>query len=145
MFCQCFRAVAEKIFKLGNRAQVEFRVGAALAVRLFEALAVLDGHQAVLEAVPFTDVVVDVAGGGHAGAGLPGQFQQGQVARRVPVSQVVLELDIVVIDPEPVQVPPDKLPRRVRGRLTYQLRQLAFGAAGEGDKALGVGGEEGGV
>ena len=65
-------AFFEEGFQRGLRAQVILRVGAALAVAFLQALAVLDGHQAVLQLVPFPDVVMDVAGGHDPYPQLPG-------------------------------------------------------------------------
>ena len=72
---------------------------------LLEALAVFNSDQAVLKLVALSDVIVDVAGGDDFSAGFSRQFQQGDVACRIAEGEVLLQFDILVIRPEPVEVP----------------------------------------
>ena len=50
-------------FQFRHRPEVKLRIRPAFPVAFLQALAVLDGHQTILQLVPFTDVVVNVAGG----------------------------------------------------------------------------------
>ena len=78
-----------------------------------------DSYQAVLEAVALPRMVVHVARGHHPGARFLGDIDEPFVPLGVAVDQVVLELDIVVIRPEPVEVTPYKSSGGVRPRLLF--------------------------
>ena len=60
---QGLRQLREEGRHLLCRFQIELAVRSSFPVGLFQALVVLDGDQAVLEAVPFPHVIVDVVGG----------------------------------------------------------------------------------
>ena len=57
---------------------------------LLQAAVVFDGHQGVLQAVAFRQVVVDVVGSHRANAQLAGQVDKPTVALRIPLHQVLL-------------------------------------------------------
>ena len=87
-----------------GRLQGEFVVGPALPMRLLQGLAVLDGHQAVLEEGPLGHMVVGVVGSDDGDVQRTAQIGEPPDALRVAADEVALELQVDVALSEPVQV-----------------------------------------
>jgi len=126
------------------RLQVELGVGPALLVGGFKALAVADGDEAVLKAMAILDVVVGVVGGDEGDAQLTPQRNEGFDPGGIAAHEVLLELEIKAIA-EPVEVLLGEAAGVVPAAGVEGARDGAVRAAGEGDDAVGVRGQQGGV
>ena len=74
-----------------------------------QTLAVLDGDQAVLQLVPFADMVMDIAGRGDFYPAFGGQLHQFFIAFGFAENQVALQFQVIIIRAEPFQVAADEV------------------------------------
>ena len=139
------RTAVEEGVHLGGRLEVELVVGAALAVSVFQRLALLDGHQAVLQAMTLRDMVVDVVGGNYSYTQLLSKGYEAAVATGIAVDQVLLEFEEIIIRAEPVDMTAGYFRGFFHSAFGGQLGNFSSAAAGESDEALGMFGQHAGV
>jgi hypothetical protein len=98
------RYAVEEPLHLAGVFEMELRVGAQERPRFFEVGAVAHGDQRIVQAVAFSDVVVDVVCGDYGRAECSSDGNEALVAVLVFVSEIVLQLDEVVVGAENIAV-----------------------------------------
>jgi hypothetical protein len=102
-----FRTFTKKSPQFRLWSKIKLGVRPAFTVSLLQAFTVTDGYQAVLELVPFPDMIVDVACSHYFDSHFFSQSYQLSVSPGIARRQVMLQFQIIVVAAKPVQVLPD--------------------------------------
>jgi hypothetical protein len=132
------RQAVEEPLHLAGVLEMELRVGAQERPRFLEVRPVAHGDQRVVQAVAFSDVVVDVVGGHDGRAECSRDSDETLIAVLVFVGEVVLQFDEVVVGAENVAVTGCCFQASLSLSAFDQCSDFALATAGERDEAFGM-------
>ena len=139
----CLRHCGKELLHRLRWSEKEFAVRSPHTVRRLERRTVLDGDHRILEAMPASEVIVDVAGGDKWDIQSLGKLRQAVETSRIALDQVVLDLDEGIVVAEDVRKLIDDVVCLCRPLAINQASDFAVAATAEHDQSIGERGEVG--